>query len=196
MGENPLEAKTVDIQAKTLDTKLNVFETFRPKIPDAYRSPDVLFLGNIDPDLQLGVLNQIEGGMIQSASMALKERIDFDKVGVTPRNWDDYPILRFSDVPPVEIELINTKDPRPFGIGDIGLSVWNGLNWLLVGTSGPGKDLHKVEDAFRDPGRHLAPVGCAASPLCTLQESDEPLVRSGRRHAGGPVPTGRAHRDA
>src|SRR5262245_16766586 len=33
-------------EARTLDTKLNVFETFRPKIPDAYRTPDVLFLGN------------------------------------------------------------------------------------------------------------------------------------------------------
>ena len=47
-------------EAHTLDTKLNVFETFRPKIPDAYRSPDVLFLGNIDPDLQLDVLQKVE----------------------------------------------------------------------------------------------------------------------------------------
>jgi sugar/nucleoside kinase (ribokinase family) len=47
-------------EAHTLDTKLNVFETFRPKIPDAYRSPEVLFLGNIDPELQLDVLNKVE----------------------------------------------------------------------------------------------------------------------------------------
>jgi sugar/nucleoside kinase (ribokinase family) len=47
-------------EAHTLDTKLNVFETFRPKIPDAYRSPDVLFLGNIDPELQLDVLQKVE----------------------------------------------------------------------------------------------------------------------------------------
>src|SRR5690242_13460146 len=33
-------------EAHTLDTKLNVFETFRPKIPESYQSPDVLFLGN------------------------------------------------------------------------------------------------------------------------------------------------------
>jgi sugar/nucleoside kinase (ribokinase family) len=46
-------------EAHTLDTKLNVFETFRPKIPEAYRSPDLLFLGNIDPDLQLDVLQKI-----------------------------------------------------------------------------------------------------------------------------------------
>lgn len=47
-------------EAHTLDTKLNVFETFRPKIPEAYRSPDVLFLGNIDPELQLDVLQKVE----------------------------------------------------------------------------------------------------------------------------------------
>ena len=46
-------------EAHTLDTKLNVFETFRPKIPEAYRSPDLLFLGNIDPELQLDVLQQV-----------------------------------------------------------------------------------------------------------------------------------------
>jgi sugar/nucleoside kinase (ribokinase family) len=46
-------------EAHTLDTKLNVFETFRPKIPDAYRSPEVLFLGNIDPELQLDVLQKL-----------------------------------------------------------------------------------------------------------------------------------------
>jgi len=47
-------------EAHTLDTKLNVFETFRPKIPEAYRSPDVLFLGNIDPELQLDVLQKVD----------------------------------------------------------------------------------------------------------------------------------------
>ncbi len=46
-------------EAHTLDTKLNVFETFRPQIPDAYRSPDLLFLGNIDPELQLDVLQKL-----------------------------------------------------------------------------------------------------------------------------------------
>ncbi len=46
-------------EAHTLDTRLNVFETFRPKIPDRYRSPSMLFLGNIDPELQLDVLRQV-----------------------------------------------------------------------------------------------------------------------------------------
>src|SRR6476619_3724865 len=47
-------------EAHTLDTRLNVFETFRPKIPESYRSPNLLFLGNIDPELQLEVLRQVK----------------------------------------------------------------------------------------------------------------------------------------
>ena len=47
-------------EAHTLETQLNVLESFRPKIPDHYRTPDMLFLGNIDPELQMDVLNQVE----------------------------------------------------------------------------------------------------------------------------------------
>jgi fructose-1-phosphate kinase PfkB-like protein len=46
-------------EARTLETKLNVFETFRPKIPESYRSPELLFLGNIDPELQFDVLQKL-----------------------------------------------------------------------------------------------------------------------------------------
>ncbi len=47
-------------QRETLFTKLGVFETFEPKIPDHFRSTPLVFLGNIHPDLQLRVLDQIE----------------------------------------------------------------------------------------------------------------------------------------
>jgi sugar/nucleoside kinase (ribokinase family) len=47
-------------EAHTLDTRLNVFETFRPTIPTAYAAPDMVFLGNIDPELQLDVLQQVK----------------------------------------------------------------------------------------------------------------------------------------
>ena len=46
--------------ANTLSTQLNVFENFTPKLPDSYRSADFLFLGNIDPGLQLDVLKKME----------------------------------------------------------------------------------------------------------------------------------------
>jgi sugar/nucleoside kinase (ribokinase family) len=46
--------------AHTLDTRLNVFETFHPTLPSGYRTAPLVFLGNIDPALQLEVLEQIE----------------------------------------------------------------------------------------------------------------------------------------
>jgi sugar/nucleoside kinase (ribokinase family) len=44
----------------TLDTQLNVFADFRPKIPAAYKSSPVVLLGNIHPRLQLDVLEQVD----------------------------------------------------------------------------------------------------------------------------------------
>lgn len=46
-------------EAHTLETHLNVFETFRPQIPAEYADAEYLILANIDPDLQLDVLNQV-----------------------------------------------------------------------------------------------------------------------------------------
>lgn len=48
-------------QAKTLSTELNVFADFRPKIPGAYADSPYVFLANIDPELQLEVLDQMRG---------------------------------------------------------------------------------------------------------------------------------------
>lgn len=47
-------------EAHTLATELNVFETFRPTIPTSYKKTEFVFLANIDPELQLSVLDQIE----------------------------------------------------------------------------------------------------------------------------------------
>lgn len=46
--------------AKTLATHLNVFKEFRPRVPKALANPDVLFLANIDPELQTEVLSQVK----------------------------------------------------------------------------------------------------------------------------------------
>lgn len=45
--------------AQTLDTQLGVFAGFRPELPPSYRDAEFVFLGNIDPDLQLTVLEQL-----------------------------------------------------------------------------------------------------------------------------------------
>jgi sugar/nucleoside kinase (ribokinase family) len=46
--------------AETLDTQLGVFADFRPNIPEQFRSAPYVFLGNIDPRLQLEVLKQVK----------------------------------------------------------------------------------------------------------------------------------------
>lgn len=48
-------------EAHTIETQLNVFEDFNPKIPDDYRDSEVVFLANIDPELQIDVLHQMKG---------------------------------------------------------------------------------------------------------------------------------------
>lgn len=47
-------------EAHTLETHLNVFETFHPVLPKSYRKAEFVFLANIDPELQLEVLRQVE----------------------------------------------------------------------------------------------------------------------------------------
>jgi CO/xanthine dehydrogenase Mo-binding subunit len=69
----------------------------------------------INPD---GVINQIEGGAIQATSWVLKERVRFDRRRITSNSWTDYPILRFSEVPEVEVELIQRSDIDPVGAGE------------------------------------------------------------------------------
>jgi nicotinate dehydrogenase subunit B len=69
----------------------------------------------VNPD---GVLNQLEGGIIQSASWVLKEQVRFDN-GVTSFDWETYPVLKFSEVPEIDIELVNVKDEVPLGIGEV-----------------------------------------------------------------------------
>ena len=70
----------------------------------------------ISPD---GARNQIEGGAIQATSWTLKEGARFDDGRVASITWDDYPILRFSEVPEVEIELIDAQDQPPLGLGEV-----------------------------------------------------------------------------
>jgi nicotinate dehydrogenase subunit B len=70
----------------------------------------------ISPD---GARNQIEGGAIQATSWTLKEAVRFDDGRVASNTWDDYPILRFSEVPAVAIELIDGQDKPPLGLGEV-----------------------------------------------------------------------------
>ncbi len=65
-----------------------------------------------------GVVNQIEGGIVQTVSWTLKERATYDRDGVTSLNWDTYPILTFPEVPQVEVALIDRPELPPLGAGE------------------------------------------------------------------------------
>jgi CO/xanthine dehydrogenase Mo-binding subunit len=69
----------------------------------------------VNPD---GAINQLEGGIIQSASWVLKEQVRFDNA-VASFDWETYPVLKFSEVPEIDVELINTKDEVPLGVGEV-----------------------------------------------------------------------------
>ena len=70
----------------------------------------------VSPD---GVRNQVEGGIVQSLSWTLKEQVRFEDGRIGSDSWDAYPILRFSEVPPIEIELIENQDLPPLGVGEV-----------------------------------------------------------------------------
>lgn len=69
----------------------------------------------INPD---GLKNQIEGNVIQSLSRALKEEVKFDERHITSVDWESYPILTFSEVPDVDIVLLNRPDQPALGAGE------------------------------------------------------------------------------
>jgi CO/xanthine dehydrogenase Mo-binding subunit len=69
----------------------------------------------VNPD---AVINQLEGGIIQSASWVLKEQVRFDNETGGPIDWETYPVLRFSEVPEIAIELIKSDSDQPLGVGE------------------------------------------------------------------------------
>ncbi len=69
----------------------------------------------INPD---GLENQIEGNVIQSLSRALKEEVQFDEFRIKSVDWDTYPILKFSEVPQVDVVLINRPTEPALGAGE------------------------------------------------------------------------------
>jgi CO/xanthine dehydrogenase Mo-binding subunit len=69
----------------------------------------------VNPD---GVINQAEGGIIQAVSWTLKEQVRFDRTRITTRNWEDYPILTFDEVPEIEVVLADRPEQPWLGVGE------------------------------------------------------------------------------
>jgi CO/xanthine dehydrogenase Mo-binding subunit len=65
-----------------------------------------------------GVINQTEGGALQSMSWTLKESVAFDRTRVLTRSWVDYPVLRFGEVPQVTVHVIDRPDQPALGAGE------------------------------------------------------------------------------
>jgi nicotinate dehydrogenase subunit B len=105
-------------------------ETGRPRLVRAVASVDSGQV--VSPD---GLVNQIEGAIIQSASWTLYEAVSFDDTRITSIDWQTYPILRFDAVPEnIEVHIIN----RP------------GLPFLGSGETGQGPAAASIANAIAD----------------------------------------------
>ena len=72
----------------------------------------------VNPD---GLVNQVEGAIVQSASWSLYENVSFDDVRITSVDWKTYPILRFNAVPDrIEVHVISRPGQPFLGSGECG----------------------------------------------------------------------------
>lgn len=71
----------------------------------------------LNPD---GLINQVEGGLVQGLSRALHEQVRFDRKKVTSLDWNDYRILKFTELPEVKTVLIPRSDQPWSSAGEAG----------------------------------------------------------------------------
>jgi nicotinate dehydrogenase subunit B len=91
-------------------------ETGRPRLVRAVAAVDSGQV--VNPD---GLINQIEGAILQSMSWTLYEAVTFDDTRITSIDWQTYPILRFDAVPDsVEVHVINRPGQPFLGSGETG----------------------------------------------------------------------------
>lgn len=69
----------------------------------------------VNPD---GGRNQLEGGIVQAVSWTLKEQVRLDDQGIASRDWDSYPILRFSEIPEMQVEFVDAAGNPALGVGE------------------------------------------------------------------------------
>ncbi len=92
----------------TVDTK-----TGKIQVLDLYAAADGGLV--INPN---GFKNQIEGGLVQTASWTLYESVPFNGDEIEVSGWAEYPIMRFEDVPNVHVDLINRQTEKSLGVGE------------------------------------------------------------------------------
>jgi nicotinate dehydrogenase subunit B len=82
------------------------------KVPRVVMAADLGLV--VNPD---GAKNQLEGGIVQAVSLTLKEQVAFDRRQITSRDWSAYPVLTFTEVPSIDIVLMQRSDPS-LGAGE------------------------------------------------------------------------------
>lgn len=107
----------------------------------------------INPD---GLRNQVEGGIVQSASWTLFERVTFDRARITSVDWSAYPIMRFAGVPAsIEVEILDQPGAPFLGVaeaaqGPMGAALAN----AICDATG-----HRLRDLPLTPERIKAAIG-------------------------------------
>ena len=135
---------------ETLETRLGVFADFEPKIPEAFRDAEWVFLGNIDPELQLGVLDQVHRPKFVACD--------------TMNLWIDIKRDRLLELlKRVDLLLVNDAEARQLS-GDFNLSRaarWimdRGPRYLIIKKGEHGAILFTPQSVFFAPGFPLEEV--------------------------------------
>jgi sugar/nucleoside kinase (ribokinase family) len=135
---------------ETLETRLGVFADFEPKIPEAFRDAEWVFLGNIDPELQLGVLDQVHRPRFVACD--------------TMNLWIDIKRDRLLELlKRVDLLLVNDAEARQLS-GDSNLSRaarWimdRGPRYLIIKKGEHGAMLFTPTSVFFAPGFPLEEV--------------------------------------
>ena len=133
----------------------------------------------INPD---GARNQLEGGIVQAASMVLKEQVRMEGDGVTSLDWEGYPILRFSEVPEIDTEIIHAPDLPTLGMGECTF----GPTAAAIGNA----VAHALGTRIRDmPFTRETDRGGAAEVTSYAFTSGQPPSASGRHAWSGGIAT-------
>ena len=144
-------AYSFDLNSReTLETRLGVFAEFQPKIPAGFRDAEWVFLGNIDPELQLGVLDQVHAPRFVACD--------------TMNLWIDLKRERVLDLlKRVDLLLVNDAEARQLS-GDFNLAraarwiLERGPRYLVIKKGEHGAILFTPHSVFFAPGYPLEEV--------------------------------------
>lgn len=119
----------------------------------------------INPD---AIINQTEGGIVQAISWGTMESIRFDGPKVQSESWIDYPILKFSQVPPISVDLIKHSGLPPLGCAEAA----QGPTVAAIGNT-----------VFSVMGRHVRDLPITTEAIMNATLSDEQFhpLKTGER---------------